>query len=301
MVSTTIRSHATLLTSASRCVPRPKNEVFRITKTNHNILQGVSEPDERLSADQTEMIKNWIHSTAKREWVRKRGPLAKVEDGGAHILFVDDPQMPDVVPLAKEIEPNRPVLYRSHIQVRADLVDGAPDSPTAEVFDWLYLRIKEADLFIAHPVRDFVPKLVEPQKVAYLPATTGKALCISTSNFDGEGRLKGARLTQQLQTGWTVSTKNSASKTLATISTSTMPTVSNPPNLNSPSRLATTLSKSLASTPAKASTPSSAHTANCAENTTKTHQYTKHPNSASPATAASMTPMHQPCSTKPWT
>ncbi|THX63162.1 trehalose synthase [Aureobasidium pullulans] len=153
-------------------VPRPKNEVFRITKTNHNILQGVSEPDERLSDDQTEMIRNWIYSTAKREWVRKRGPLAKVEDGGAHILFVDDPQMPDIVPLAKEIEPNRPVLYRSHIQVRADLVDGAPDSPTAEVFNWLYSRIKEADLFIAHPVRDFVPKLVEPQKVAYLPATT---------------------------------------------------------------------------------------------------------------------------------
>ncbi|THX73262.1 trehalose synthase [Aureobasidium pullulans] len=133
---------------------------------------GVSEPDERLSDDQTEMIKNWIYSTAKREWVRKRGPLAKVEDGGAHILFVDDPQMPEIVPLAKEIEPNRPVLYRSHIQVRADLVDGAPDSPTAEVFNWLYSRIKEADLFIAHPVRDFVPKLVEPQKVAYLPATT---------------------------------------------------------------------------------------------------------------------------------
>ncbi|KAH0262452.1 glycosyltransferase family 4 protein, partial [Aureobasidium melanogenum] len=153
-------------------VPRPKNEVFRITKTNHNILQGVAEPNERLTHEQAETIKTWIYSTAKRDWLRKKGPLAKIEDGGAHILFVDDPQMPDIVPLAKEIEPGRPVLFRSHIQVRADLVDGEPKSPTAEVFDWLYSRVKEADMFIAHPVSDFVPKVVEPQKVAYLPATT---------------------------------------------------------------------------------------------------------------------------------
>lgn len=81
--------------------------------------------------------------------------------------------MPDIVPLAKEIDPNRPVLFRSHIQIRSDLVDGEPDSPTAGVFNWLYSRVKEADLFIAHPVSDFVPKAVDQSKVVYLPATTG--------------------------------------------------------------------------------------------------------------------------------
>lgn len=159
-----------------RYVPRPKNEVFRITKTNHNILQGVADPGERLSDSQAQTIQNWVYSTARRDWLRKRGPLSKIQDGGAHILFVDDPQMPDIVPLAKEIEPGRPVLFRSHIQVRSDLVDGEPDSPTAGVFDWLYARVKEADMFIAHPVSAFVPKVVEPKKVAYLPATTGKIL-----------------------------------------------------------------------------------------------------------------------------
>ncbi|KAI5239283.1 trehalose synthase [Aureobasidium subglaciale] len=153
-------------------VPRPKNEVFRITKTNHNILQGVAGPEERLTDDQINTIKTWLYSTAKRDWLHKNGPLSKIEDGGAHIIFVDDPQMPDIVPLAKEVEPGRPVLYRSHIQIRADLVDGQPDSPTAAVFDWLYSRVKEADMFIAHPVSEFVPKVVEAKKVAYLPATT---------------------------------------------------------------------------------------------------------------------------------
>ncbi|KAI5206033.1 trehalose synthase [Aureobasidium subglaciale] len=153
-------------------VPRPKNEVFRITKTNHNILQGVAGPEECLTDDQIDTIKTWLYSTAKRDWLRKNGPLSKTEDGGAHIIFVDDPQMPDIVPLAKQIEPGRPVLYRSHIQIRADLVDGEPDSPTAAVFNWLYSRVKVADMLIAHPISSFVPKVVEPKKVAYLPATT---------------------------------------------------------------------------------------------------------------------------------
>ena len=33
-------------------VPRPKPEIFRITKTNHNILQGVADPKERLTPNQ---------------------------------------------------------------------------------------------------------------------------------------------------------------------------------------------------------------------------------------------------------
>ena len=38
-------------------MPRP--EVFRVTKTNHNILQGVAGPDERLHDDQKRILADW--------------------------------------------------------------------------------------------------------------------------------------------------------------------------------------------------------------------------------------------------
>ncbi|KAL1297449.1 hypothetical protein AAFC00_004976 [Neodothiora populina] len=153
-------------------VPKPKPEVFRITKTNHNILQGVASPEECLSDDQAETIRAWTEVNAQRFWLSKRGPLRAVKDGGAHIVIVDDPQMPYICKLAKEADPDRPVIFRSHIQIRADLVDNEPDSPTAKVFDWLWSYAKYADLFVAHPVKAFVPAKVSKEKVLYLPATT---------------------------------------------------------------------------------------------------------------------------------
>jgi alpha,alpha-trehalose phosphorylase (configuration-retaining) len=86
-------------------------------------------------------------------------------------VVVDDPQMPDLVPLAKQLDPSRPVIFRSHIQIRADLVD-QEDNATADVWNWLWSKVKLADLYIGHPVREFIPSDVPVEKVGYMPATT---------------------------------------------------------------------------------------------------------------------------------
>ena len=59
---------------------------------------------------------------------------------------------------------SRPVIFRSHIQVRADLAD-EHNSPTAGVWNWVWDNVKECDAFISHPVREFVPKNVTTEKV----------------------------------------------------------------------------------------------------------------------------------------
>jgi glycosyltransferase involved in cell wall biosynthesis len=84
---------------------------------------------------------------------------------------IDDPQMPGLIPMIKKLTPDRPVLYRSHIQIRSDLVAKA-GSPQADVWDFLWSNIKEADMFISHPIPVFVPHTVPREKVAYFPATT---------------------------------------------------------------------------------------------------------------------------------
>ncbi|KAK6197196.1 hypothetical protein LQW54_010852 [Pestalotiopsis sp. IQ-011] len=152
-------------------VPKPRPGVFRSTKNMHNILQGVAKPDHRLSDDKKTAIRGWIRDNAKRYWLAEGGPLRPSAEGGADIIVIDDPQMPGLIPLIKELTPNRPVLYRSHIQIRSDLI-AQEGSPQQEVWKFLWNDIRHADMFISHPIPQFVPKNVPREKVAYLPATS---------------------------------------------------------------------------------------------------------------------------------
>lgn len=152
-------------------VPKPRPGVFRITKNMHNILQGVSQPDQRISDEEKASIIDWITDNAQRYWLSDGGPLCRPDEGGADIVVIDDPQMPGLIPLIKKRTPDRPVLYRSHIQIRADLV-AVEGSPQADTWEFLWANIKHADMFISHPIPSFVPHNIPEEKVAYLPATT---------------------------------------------------------------------------------------------------------------------------------
>ncbi|GAM39550.1 hypothetical protein TCE0_034f11188 [Talaromyces pinophilus] len=152
-------------------VPKPRPGVFRITKTNHNILQGVSAPGERFTEDRQQTIEEWLQDNARRYWLSSGGPLQKPSEGGADMVIIDDPQMPSLIPIAKHEAPDRPVIFRSHIQIRSDLV-GFPHTPQHEAWMWMWDRIKLADVFISHPVEAFVPPNVPKEKVGYMPATT---------------------------------------------------------------------------------------------------------------------------------
>ncbi|EEH37656.2 clock-controlled gene-9 protein [Paracoccidioides lutzii Pb01] len=166
-----VRFAEALGTNIKWYVPRPRPAVFRITKTNHNIMQGVSKPDERLTEENKAALTDWIVGNAKRYWLVKGGPLSPPSEGGADVIIIDDPQMPGLIPLIKEVTPMRPVIYRSHIQIRSDLIED-PTSPQAEAWNYFWDSIKYADLFISHPVKSFVPSMVPPEIVGYLPATT---------------------------------------------------------------------------------------------------------------------------------
>jgi hypothetical protein len=159
------------ITLKLRYVPKPRPGVFRITKTNHNILQGVSKPDERITPENRNNVEDWINDNANRYWLVRNGPLCHPSKGGADFIVIDDPQMPALISLAKRMAPDRPVVFRSHIQIRGDLV-ATPGTPQAESWEWLWGLIKQADLFISHPVSAFVPKNVPQEMVGYIPAST---------------------------------------------------------------------------------------------------------------------------------
>ncbi|KAJ5694924.1 hypothetical protein N7536_005336 [Penicillium majusculum] len=152
-------------------VPKPRPGVFQVTKTNHNILQGVAHPDERLTPENKKLLQEWIEENARRYWTRSGGPLLPPSEGGADVLIIDDPQMPGLIPIARKLAPNRPIIFRSHIQIRSDLV-AIPGSPQAESWEFLWDNIKHADCYISHPVSAFVPHNVPKEIVGYMPAAT---------------------------------------------------------------------------------------------------------------------------------
>lgn len=160
-----------VLTTVNRFVPKPRPDVFRITKTNHNILQGAVPPDVRATDEQLGKIKEWIVDNADRYWLGEGGPLSAPKDGGADVIIIDDPQMPELIPIAKKMAPDRPIIFRSHIEVRDDLVlkEG---SAAQHVWRNMWSTIQHADVFLSHPVRSFVPPDVSKEKLGWLPATT---------------------------------------------------------------------------------------------------------------------------------
>lgn len=148
-------------------VPNPSPWVFRTTKNNHNILQGVAAPTLRLTQEQKDGFDAWILKNGLR-WTAEGGPLAP---GGIDVAFIDDPQMPGLIPLIRKVRPEVPIVYRSHIEIRSDLVH-KEGSPQEEVWKYLWNNIQHADLFISHPVNKFVPSDVPAEKLCLLGAAT---------------------------------------------------------------------------------------------------------------------------------
>ncbi|KAI0466097.1 glycosyltransferase family 4 protein [Xylaria cf. heliscus] len=138
-------------------VPKPRPGIFRSTKDMHNILQGVNNPFKGLTKDEQDEITDWITHNAQNYWLSAGGPLRPVEEGGANIIVVDNAQMPTLIPLIKSLTPTRPVTYRSHIEIRSDLIE-EDGSPQKEAWGFLWEAIRRSDLFISHPIPEFVPR-----------------------------------------------------------------------------------------------------------------------------------------------
>ena len=65
-------------------MPNPSPSVFRTTKNNHNILQGVADPSLRLTKEAKDNFDAWILKNGLR-WTAEGGPLAP---GGVDIAFI---------------------------------------------------------------------------------------------------------------------------------------------------------------------------------------------------------------------
>lgn len=145
---------------ASWMVLPERKEVFEITKQKfHNILQGVADPSIELTAEDKELYLAWTKETAA---------VCQSELLAADVIVIDDPQPTGMIPQIKKINPELRIIYRSHIQIMAQEAD---TEGTSQHKTWQFLNslVKDADIFISHPIRDFVPKSIDENKLLSMP------------------------------------------------------------------------------------------------------------------------------------
>ncbi len=138
-------------------------EAFQVTKTKfHNILQAVANKNIQLSNKDKEIYRGWIKDNAEIF-----SPVFKTSD----VIVIDDPQPSGLVPFIKNINPKAKIIYRSHIQIESHLTNKS-GTAQAKTWDFIWNNIKNCDLFISHPVEEFIPKQIPEEKTVLMPPTT---------------------------------------------------------------------------------------------------------------------------------
>ncbi|KAG0641030.1 hypothetical protein HOY80DRAFT_1114646 [Tuber brumale] len=125
-------------------IPEPKSEAFTITKTNHNILQGVADPEAGFDGERQDIL---------------------------HVVIIDDPKMPALIPSIKKARPKVKIIYHSHIEVCKDLV-AIPRSLQRQVWECIWKHVRIPGVSISHPVPTCVPYGVPLGMVGLMPACT---------------------------------------------------------------------------------------------------------------------------------
>jgi len=157
-----IRLYNLLNMQISWHVVAPDEKIFNITKKKfHNVLQNIKLPSEDITDEEKTLYEKWI----KRNYFKLKNVFDK-----ADVIIIDDPQPSGLIKYIKRDYPNKRVIYRSHIQIDSNALENVDIVKKT----WKYLRsnIKKADLFVSHPILEFIPKDLNKKNVVLMPATT---------------------------------------------------------------------------------------------------------------------------------
>lgn len=149
--------------------PEGHPAVFNITKAKfHNVLQGVNDKGIKLKDVDKEIYERWTEANLDTFWSERAIRSS--------VIVIDDPQLAALIPLIRQRQQNAKIIFRSHIQIDTSLVDDPTkgDGVHADVWNYLWSFIQGADIFLAHPVKAFVPKNVLDSgvPVMYMPPST---------------------------------------------------------------------------------------------------------------------------------
>ncbi|GAA6063116.1 hypothetical protein JCM10212_002638 [Sporobolomyces blumeae] len=185
-------------------VPPGDAGVWNVTKRKfHNILQGVADPSTLLTINDKHLFERWTEFYYRLFWAKGDGEFLKQFD----VIVIDDPQLTGLIPIIRRVSPRTKIVFRSHIQIRADLIDSRTQQQST-TWDYLWHSIKLVDLFVAHPVEAFVPQVVKDTlPVVYMPPCT--------SPLDGLNKPIAPHYVEMYQQEFDKATKSTSGNTVA--------------------------------------------------------------------------------------
>jgi len=137
--------------------------VFEITKKKfHNILQNVAKEGEMLTDSEKDIFSLWsLHNY----------DVLKDQLNSADYVVIDDPQPSGLIPHIKNNNPKTKIIYRSHINLVAELAD-QPGTPQHVTWAFIEQFVEDADAFITHPIDEFIPYIAKQMKLYKMGAST---------------------------------------------------------------------------------------------------------------------------------
>ena len=158
-----IRFFRLLGVNAQWYVMSANEEIFQITKKKfHNVLQNVAPEGTKLTGKDKKLFNEWSRKNAE-----KFAPIFKK----AKVIVIDDPQPSGLIPHIKKANPNVKLIYRSHIQIEADLTR-KKDAPQKITWDFIWNNVKNCDIFVSHPIMEFIPRNVPKERTVLMGAAT---------------------------------------------------------------------------------------------------------------------------------
>lgn len=158
-----IRFFRQLGVSADWHVMTANEDIFNITKKKfHNVLQNIAPVGTKLTSRDKALYNAWTKKNAEK----LRAVFKK-----AKVIVIDDPQPSGLIPYIKKINPRVKIIFRSHIQIVAELTK-KENSAQKITWDFIWKNIKTSDVFVSHPIKEFIPDSVPREKTVLMGAAT---------------------------------------------------------------------------------------------------------------------------------
>lgn len=178
-------------------VLEPDERAFLVTKGKfHNVLQNVVGPGVELTDEDRRIYETWIHRNAS---------LLADPIRSADVIVIDDWQPSGLIPYIKGtddipgLNPAAKIIFRDHIQTEGQLMS---TPGTAQHKTWQYIwehnQVSRADVFVTHPMDDFVPPDVPDDRVAFVPAASDPLDDLNRALSDVESHAGMTFINQQL-------------------------------------------------------------------------------------------------------
>lgn len=137
------------------------------------MLQGSCSSEVELATDEKLQVLNWVHRNAEHHWLRNNGPLRQPQDGGVHVVIIEDESLSALALISKQHDPKRPVIFHIHNDVRVNS-PASTNSPQSQAFDFIWSTLKHVDVLACQEPKSLESPLIPRRKVGYLLASVDR-------------------------------------------------------------------------------------------------------------------------------